>query len=89
MSQAGLSDQIITAKIHAHNKPADLTTDALVELKKAKVSDAVIPALIDPAATPQPATYCFLTEPATTSSYAGAAGTTTSSNLFNFGLDND
>jgi hypothetical protein len=52
MTQVGLSDQIIIAKIRTHNKPADLSTESLVALKKAKVSDAVIAALIDPTAAP-------------------------------------
>lgn len=56
MSGAGLSDQIIIAKIHAHNKPADVSTQSLLDLKKAKVSDAVIAALMDPAAVPAAAT---------------------------------
>src|ERR1035441_6900219 len=41
MMSVGLSDSIILAKIHQHNKPIDLSTDDLVRLKKAKVSDAV------------------------------------------------
>jgi hypothetical protein len=36
MTQVGLSDQIIVAKIKAHNKPMDLTTDELVAMKRAK-----------------------------------------------------
>ena len=56
MMTVGLSDSIILAKIHQHNKPIDLSTDDLVRLKSAKVSDVVIDELIDPntvlAATP-------------------------------------
>ena len=52
MMSAGLSDSIILAKIHQHNKPIDLSTDDLVRLKKAKVSDAVIQELIDPSIVP-------------------------------------
>lgn len=51
MTGAGLSDQIIIAKIKAQNKPSDLSTETMVSLKKAKVSDSVIAAMIDPAAT--------------------------------------
>jgi hypothetical protein len=50
MKQAGLSDDIVIAKIQQHNVPSDLSTDELIGLKKEKVSDAVIRALIDPKA---------------------------------------
>jgi len=52
MMSVGLSDSIILAKIHQHNQPIDLSTDDLVRLKKAKVSDAVIRELIDPSTVP-------------------------------------
>ena len=42
MKQAGLSDDIVIAKIRQHNTPSDLSTDDLIGLKKEKVSDAVI-----------------------------------------------
>jgi hypothetical protein len=63
MSQIGLSDDIVIARIHQHNKPIDLSTDDLVRLKQAKISDAVIRALIDPAATPAPATTIVVQTP--------------------------
>ena len=63
MTQVGLSDQIIIAKIRAHNKPADLGTQELVNLKKAKVSDAVIAALIDPSAAPTTSTSIVVASP--------------------------
>lgn len=52
MMSAGLSDSIILTKIHQHNKPMDLSTDDLVRLKKAKVSDAIISELMDPSVVP-------------------------------------
>ncbi len=52
MMTAGLSDSIILTKIHQHNQPIDLSTDDLVRLKKAKVSDAVIRELMDPSTPP-------------------------------------
>jgi hypothetical protein len=52
MMSAGLSDSIILTKIHQHNKPIDLSTDDLVRLKKAKVSDAIIGELMDPSTVP-------------------------------------
>lgn len=54
MKQAGLSDDIVIAKIHQHNLPIDLSTDELIGLKKEKVSDAIIKALIDPKSQPSP-----------------------------------
>jgi len=52
MMSAELSDSIILTKIHQHNKPLDLSTDDLVRLKKAKVSDPVIRELMDPSLEP-------------------------------------
>jgi hypothetical protein len=52
MKHAGLSDDIVIAKIRQHNQPSDLTTDELISLKTEKVSDAVIRALMDPRGTP-------------------------------------
>jgi hypothetical protein len=49
MKQAGLSDDIVIAKIQQHNVPSELSTTDLIGLKKEKVSDAVIRTLIDPA----------------------------------------
>ena len=52
MMSLGLSDSIILAKIHQHNKPQDLNTEDLVRLKKARVSDAVVRELLDPSIAP-------------------------------------
>jgi len=49
MKQAGLSDDLVIAKIRQSNKPANLGTDELIALKKQNVSDGVIKALMDPA----------------------------------------
>lgn len=49
MKQAGLSDDLVIAKIKQSNKPANLSTDEMIALKKQNVSDAVIKALMDPA----------------------------------------
>jgi hypothetical protein len=57
MKQAGLSDDLVIAKIKASNKPTNLSTDDLINLKKQNISDAVIKALMDPSTAPaQPAT---------------------------------
>jgi hypothetical protein len=54
MKQAGLSDDLVIAKIRQANKPTNLSTDDLINLKKQNVSDAVIKALMDPSAPPAP-----------------------------------
>lgn len=51
MKQAGLSDDLVIAKIRQNNKPENLSTDELIALKKQNVSDAVIKALMNPADT--------------------------------------
>lgn len=72
MMSAGLSDSIILTKIHQHNKPIDLSTDDLVRLKKAKVSDAVIGELMDP--NTQPAVGAALPTVVVQSPLIGNAG---------------
>ncbi len=63
MSQAGLSDDIIIAKIHQSNTPANLSTDELISLKKANLSDAVIKALLNPQAASSPPTTVVVQSP--------------------------
>ncbi len=48
MLDAGLSDDIILAKIHSSGQSFDLSTDDLVRLKKSKASDAVMKAMMEP-----------------------------------------
>lgn len=48
MKQAGLSDDLVIAKIKQNNNPMNLSTDDLISLKKQNISDAVIRALMDP-----------------------------------------
>lgn len=50
MKQAGLSEEIILARIRQEGKAIKLTTTEMVSLKKAGLSDAVIAALMNPAA---------------------------------------
>jgi hypothetical protein len=55
LAKAGLDDEIVIAKVK--NAPAaqlDVSTDALVALKKAKVSSAVIAAMVERASRPAP-----------------------------------
>lgn len=63
MKQAGLSDEIVIAKIQQHNTAAELSTDDLVRLKKEKISDNVIKILLNPqmASTPSSTTLDKLT----------------------------
>lgn len=58
LSKAGLSDDLIIAQIKTRNQRFALSTDQLIQLKTAKVSERVIQVMIDPAykpAAPQPA----------------------------------
>ena len=55
MSKAGLSDDLIIEQIRTKNQRFDLSTDQLIQLKTAKVSERVIQVMINPtykAATP-------------------------------------
>lgn len=53
--QAGISEEIIIAKIRKNGKPFDLTTNQIIQLKNAKASDNIIKVLMDPKAELQPA----------------------------------
>jgi hypothetical protein len=48
LSQAGLSDDVIVQQLAKKNQPLDLSTDQIVLLKTAGVSDRVIQTMIDP-----------------------------------------
>lgn len=51
LSQAGLSDNTIIAKVKMRPQPFDLSTEQLIQLKSAHVSDLVIQAMTEPSAT--------------------------------------
>jgi hypothetical protein len=51
--KAELSDDLIIAKIKKNNKALDLSTDELLKLKAAKVSENIIMLLMDPTAQPK------------------------------------
>ena len=55
MWKAGLSEDVIIAKINAEAAPMKLSTDDLIELKTAGVTDNVIKALLAPKEAPAPA----------------------------------
>jgi hypothetical protein len=48
LSKAGLSDDLIVEQIEKKGQRLDLSTEQLIQLKQAKVSDRVIAAMIDP-----------------------------------------
>jgi len=54
MSQSGISDDVILALLHKNNRSYDLTPEKIIELKKDKVSEAVIQAMLDPKYMPAP-----------------------------------
>ncbi len=48
LSKAGVDDDVIIQKIKKQGQPFDLTTDQLIQLKSASVSNRVIQIMIDP-----------------------------------------
>jgi len=48
MVGAGLSDDVVIAKLRKEGKSFDLSADQLISVKEAKVSDAVIKVMLDP-----------------------------------------
>jgi hypothetical protein len=54
MVQAGLSDDVIVARLRKEDKPFDLGANDMIRLKNAKVSDAVLKAMLDPKADVKP-----------------------------------
>ena len=61
MVDAGLSEDVIIAKIRKENNAMDLTTDQLIRMKKAKVSDAIVQVMINPNAQPKSAPAMSMT----------------------------
>jgi hypothetical protein len=56
LSKAGLSDDLIIEQLKARNQRFELSTDQLVQLKRANVSERVIEVMINPAYKPVPPT---------------------------------
>lgn len=50
MVQAGLSDDVIIARLRKEDNALDLTPDDMIRLKQSKVSDAVMKVMLDPKA---------------------------------------
>jgi hypothetical protein len=51
LSQSGLSDDVIIAQIKKRPQPFDLSTDQLIQLKTAKVSDRIIQTMMVPSSS--------------------------------------
>jgi hypothetical protein len=54
LSKAGLSDDVIIEQLKTRNQRFDLSTDQLIQLKTAKVSERVIAVMINPGYKPAP-----------------------------------
>ena len=54
MVEAGLSDDLIIARLRKEEKPFDLSPDDMIRLKNAKVRDAVMKVMLDPKAESKP-----------------------------------
>jgi hypothetical protein len=50
MVRAGLSDDVIIARLRKEDKPFDLSPEEMIRLKQGKVSDAVLKVMMDPKA---------------------------------------
>ena len=50
MVKAGLSDDVIIARLHKEDKAFDLSPEEMIRLKQGKVSDAVLKVMMDPKA---------------------------------------
>jgi hypothetical protein len=54
MVQAGLSEDVVLARIRKENKAFDLSPEDLIKLKKSGVSDAILRVMLDPKAEVKP-----------------------------------
>jgi hypothetical protein len=70
MAQAGLSDDVIVARLRKDGKAFDLSAEDMIRLKQGKVSDPVVKVMLDPKADPSSAAATLA--PAATP-YPGAA----------------
>jgi hypothetical protein len=73
LSKAGLGDDLIIQQLEKKNQRFDLSTDQLLQLKTAAVSDRVIQVMIDPTLKPIPAAVAPAVVPAPTPAKAAAA----------------
>jgi hypothetical protein len=61
MVAAGISDDVIVAKLHKEDQAFDLSPEDLIRLKKGKVSDPVLKIMLDPKAQPPAAQPTLVT----------------------------
>jgi hypothetical protein len=64
MVEAGLSDDVIVARLRKEDKAFDLSPEDMIRIKKAKVSDAVLMVMLDPKAQVKPAVVPAAATPA-------------------------
>jgi hypothetical protein len=62
--KAGLSEDIVIQQIRKSGQPFDLSTDQLINLKAANVSDRILQAMLDPTQTPAAAPAPVVSKPA-------------------------
>jgi hypothetical protein len=74
LSKAGLGDNLIIQQLRKKNQRFDLSTDQLLQLKAASVSDAVIQVMIDPAPRPSPVPVSIAPPAETPAKVASAVG---------------
>jgi len=63
MAQAGISDDIIIARLRKEGKEFDLSTEDLIRLKKANVGDGILMVMMDPKAEIKPAVVSPTAQP--------------------------
>jgi hypothetical protein len=66
LSKAGFSDDLIISQIEKRHQQFDLTTDQLLQLKAAKVSERVVKYMISPGPVAAPSTSQTIAKPAPT-----------------------
>jgi hypothetical protein len=77
--QAGLSDEIIIARLRKEDRAFDLTTEDMIRLKKANVSDPVLRIMMDPkaetkaAAAPSPSSAAAMVQAPSVASIIGSS----------------
>jgi hypothetical protein len=57
MVQAGLSEDVIVSSLRKEDKPFDLSSDELIRLKKANVTDGVLKVMLNPKAEIKPVAF--------------------------------
>ncbi len=88
MAQAGLSEDVIIARLRKEDKAFDLSTDDMIRLKKANISDAVMKVMLDPKAEIKPA-QTFVQVPVIPGGIAKPSGATPSNDAVVPGDPND